>query len=160
MKNQAGRPSFNNGLLSIKSLWSRPPQPTASDVPPIGRTFSNESTIETNPSSDVIKRPPPSPTSVTQCDIFRPLRESFFGEEMENMLTLKRARPVCCGGSLLDIDEEEDDEDDEEATPVPLTRQEALLVTLDMLERDEDDDSLIGTSIIGLGERPTTKRKF
>ena len=154
MKNQAGRPSVNNGLLSIRSLWSRPQQSSSSDVPNIERTFSNESTIETNPS--VIKRPPPSPTSVSHCDIFRPLRETLFSEEVENMLTLKRARPVCCGGSLLDIDEEDEDED-EETTHVPLTRQDALLATLEMLERDEDDDSLIGTRIIGLGER-TPKR--
>ena len=92
-----------------------------------------------------------------QCDIFRPLRESFFPEEVENMLTLKRARPVtrpvCCG-SLLDVEEDEDENgDNDESCPVPLKRQDALLTNLEMLERDEDDgDSLVGTSILDLGE--------
>lgn len=155
MKNhQAGRSSFD-GLLGIKSLWNKSQHTT--DVSPIERTFSNESTIEVNPA--VVKHPPPSPTSVMQCDIFRPLRESFFPEEMENMLTLKRARPVtlpvCCG-SLLDIEDEDEDEEDGGSSPVPLKRQDALLTSVEMLERAEDDgDSLIGTRILDLGEGRT-----
>lgn len=143
MKNQSGRPSLN-GLLSITSLWNHEPrQPAVTDVPPIDRTFSNDSTFETNPNVITGKRPPPAPTSVTQCDIFRPLREAFFSEDVEDMLTLRRARPVACCGSLLDIEEEE--EQDLEANPVPLTRQDALMATLEMLDRDkDDDDSLIG----------------
>lgn len=76
------------------------------------------------------------------------------------MLTLKRARPVtlpvCCG-SLLDI-EDEDDEDEEDggSSPVPLKRQDALLTSVEMLERAEDDgDSLIGTHILDLEEGRT-----
>jgi len=133
MKNQ-GSPSFN-GLLSIKALWCNPQQ--AADVP-IERTFSNESTIEKDGDITKERAPPPSPTSVTQCDIFRPLREALFCDEMEDMLTLRKARPVCCV-SLLDLDEDEDEEEEDPEAPVPLTRQDALFATLDLLERDEEE---------------------
>ena len=142
MKNQRSSPL--NGLLAIKTMFAQSQGPA--DVP-IERTFSNESTIEKD--RDIIKYPPRSPTSVTQCDIFRPLREAFFSFEMEEMLTLKRATPVCCG-SLLDVDDDDKEEEKGVAT-VPLVRQDALEATLESLERDEaedDDETLFGERIM------------
>lgn len=148
MKNQRGSGSSScHGLLSIKSLWNKEPQQDIS----IERTFSNESTIEKD---HVIKRPKrqpqASPTSVAHCDIFRPLRETFFSDEKEEQLTLKRARPICCA-SLLDVDDDEDE--DKEPPVVPLTRQDALMTTLEMLERADDEtvDSRV-PRVMGLGD--------
>lgn len=158
MKNQRG--SSSHGLLSIKSLWNTPQNTGDASIE---RTFSNDSTIEKD--RDVIKHQvrkahsaaPPSPTSVSHCDIFRPLRETFFSDEMENMLTLRRARPLCCG-SLMDLDEDDDEDEDEKredeaVSPLPLTRQDALMTTLEMIERSEESTVDSGIpQVVGLEE--------
>lgn len=100
-----------SGMLSITSIFNKP-RPQAADVS-LERTFSNDSTIEKDVVNNSKKRrvTPHSLKSVVQCDIFRPLRETFFSKEEEDMISLRRANPVCC--SMIDtLSDDEDDEDE------------------------------------------------
>jgi hypothetical protein len=124
-----------SGMLSIRSIFNRPRHQT-SDVS-LERTFSNDSTIDKDTLAYHKLRPTPrSPKSAIYggCDIFRPIRETFFSKEVEDMISLRRANPVCC--SMIDsLSDDEDDEEEEhksmglEIPYFPLVRQDAVITS-------------------------------
>jgi hypothetical protein len=98
----------------------------------LGRTFSNDSTIEKDVLSYEKRRETPQLLkSVVQCDIFRPLRDVFFSEVVEDMISLRRANPVCCS-VINTLSDDEDDEEEHKSMGLevpyyPLVRQDALI---------------------------------
>ena len=82
------------------------------------RAYSQGSTVSKESSSSGIRKSEPSSKRqpvpmMLHCDIFRPLRDHFFSDEQESMLTIRKARPVCCSvfDSLIDEDEDMLDEE-------------------------------------------------
>ena len=119
-----------SGMLSVTSIFDKS-IPQAADVS-LERTPSNDSTIEKNVVNNNQKRRvmPHSLNSVVLCDIFRPLREAFFSEEEEDMISIRRANPVCC--SMVDTlsDDEDEGEHKSMGLEVPnysLIRQDAFI---------------------------------